>query len=27
MLTQTMKLKRRIVFDKYKDQIEKLYVK
>jgi len=27
MLTQTMKLKRRVVFDKYKDQIEKLYVK
>lgn len=27
MLTQTMKLKRRVVFDKYKDQIEKLYAK
>lgn len=27
MLTQTMKLKRRVVFDKYKDQIEKLYTK
>ena len=25
MLTQTMKLKRRVVFDKYKDQIEALY--
>ena len=27
MLTQTMKLKRRVVFDKYMDQINKLYVK
>ena len=27
MLTQTMKLKRRIVFEKYKDEIEKLYAK
>jgi long-chain acyl-CoA synthetase len=27
MLTQTMKLKRRVVFDKYKDDIEKLYAK
>ena len=27
MLTQTMKLKRRIVFEKYMDQINKLYVK
>ena len=27
MLTQTMKLKRRVVFDKYLDQINKLYVK
>ncbi len=27
MLTQTMKLKRRVVFDKYTDQINKLYTK
>jgi len=27
MLTQTMKLKRRVVFDKFRDQIEKLYAK
>lgn len=27
MLTQTMKLKRRVVFEKYKDQINALYVK
>jgi long-chain acyl-CoA synthetase len=27
MLTQTMKLKRRVVFDKYKDQINALYAK
>ena len=27
MLTQTMKLKRRVVFDKYMDQINKLYVR
>jgi len=27
MLTQTMKLKRRVVFDKYKEQIDKLYAK
>ena len=27
MLTQTMKLKRRVVFEKYMDQINKLYVK
>lgn len=27
MLTQTMKLKRRVVFEKYKDQINKLYAK
>jgi long-chain acyl-CoA synthetase len=27
MLTQTMKLKRRVVFEKYKDQIDKLYAK
>ena len=27
MLTQTMKLKRRVVFEKYKDQIDKLYAR
>jgi len=27
MLTQTMKLKRRVVFEKYKDQIDALYAK
>ena len=27
MLTQTMKLKRRFVFEKYKDQIDALYAK
>jgi long-chain acyl-CoA synthetase len=27
MLTQTMKLKRRFVFEKYKDQIDKLYTR
>jgi long-chain acyl-CoA synthetase len=27
MLTQTMKLKRRVVFDKYKEQVDKLYAK
>ena len=27
MLTQTMKLKRRVVFDKYQDQIKALYAK
>ena len=27
MLTQTMKLKRRVVFEKYKDQIDASYAK
>ena len=27
MLTQTMKLKRRVVFYKYKEQVDKLYAK